>query len=187
MTNKMEDIAAKAAVNAPQVMKRKEVQGELNFIRDVKKLGKKLKADNIVARFPDPEGGDPIDFEMRPMTPGQTATYYNTLLGHTLLEAASAGIPNPDSEIDDEQEQKLQNELAEQEQKLQDELAVKKYDEKLLNILESNIISHPDLTAEDMREWEPFYVISLHNALMEGSRPSKNVARFPAVDAGSGE
>ena len=172
----MEDIAAKAAVNAPQVLQRKEVQGELNFIRDLEKLGKKLEADNIVARFPDPEGDDPIDFEMRPMTPGETAIYYNTLLGHTLLEASSAGIPNPESEIDDEQEQKLQ-----------DELAVKKYDTKLLNILESCIISHPGLTAEDMRAWDPFYVMSLHNALLGGSRPSKSVARFPAMDAPGGE
>lgn len=176
MTKKMEDIAAKAAVNAPQVMPRKEVQGELNFIRDLEKLNEKLEADNIVARFPDPKGGDPIDFEMRPMTPGETAIYYNTLLGHTLMEAASAGIPNPDSEIDDEQEQKLQ-----------DELAVKKYDEKLLNILESNIISHPGLTAEDMRKWDPFYVMSLHNALLGGSRPSKSVAQFPAMDAPGGK
>lgn len=177
MTKKMDDIAAKAAVNTPQVMQRKEVTGELNFIRDLKKLGKKLEADNIVARFPDPDGGDPIDFEMRPMTPGETAIYYQTLLGHTLLEASSAGIPNPESEIDDEQET----------QKLQDELAVKKYDTKLLNILESCIISHPGLTAEDMREWDPFYVMSLHNALLGGSRPSKSVAQFPAVDSTGGE
>ena len=176
MPKTMEEIAAKAAVNSPQVMPRKEVEGELNFIRDLEKLGKKLEADNIVARFPDPEGGDSIDFEMRPMTPGETAIYYNTLLGHTLLEASSAGIPNPESEIDDEQEQKLQ-----------DELAVKKYDTKLLNILESCIISHPGLTAEDMRAWDPFYVMSLHNALLGGSRPSKDVARFPAVDAPGGE
>ncbi|MCY3744465.1 MAG: hypothetical protein OXH00_25905 [Candidatus Poribacteria bacterium] len=178
MTKKMEDIAAKAAVNSPQVLQRKEVQGELNFIRDLKKLGKKLEADNIVARFPDPEGGDPIDFEMRPMTPGETAIYYQTLLGHTLIEASSARIPDPESEIeiDDEQEQKLQ-----------DELAVKKYDTKLLNILESCIISHPGLTAEDMRTWDPFYVMSLHNALLGGSRPSKSVAQFPNVDSAGGE
>ena len=176
MSKKMEDIAAKAAVNTPQVLQRKEVTGELNFIRDLKKLGKKLEADNIVARFPDPDGGDPIDFEMRPMTPGETAIYYQTLLGHTLLET-STGIPNPESEIDDEQET----------QKLQDELAVKKYDTKLLNILESCIISHPGLTAEDMREWDPFYVMSLHNALLGGSRPSKPVAQFSALDSTGGE
>ena len=174
MTKKMDEIAGMAAVNSPQIFRRKEVQGELNFIRDLEKLGKKLEADNIVARFPDPEGGDPIDFEMRPMTPGQMAIYYKTLLGHTFLEAASSGIPNP--ELNDEQEQKLQ-----------DELAVKKYDEKLLNILESNIISHPGLTAEDMRTWDPFYVMSLHNALLGGSRPSKDVAQFPTVDTPGGE
>ena len=92
---------------------RKEVQGDLNFTHGFEDaLNKKLEKDNIVARFPDPEGGDPIDFEMRPMTPGETATYYQTLLGHTLLEASGAGIPNPESEIDDEQSQKLQDELA---------------------------------------------------------------------------
>lgn len=176
MTKKMEDIAAKAAVNAPQVMQRKEVTGELNFIRDLKKLGKKLEADNIVARFPDPEGGEPIDFEMRPMTPGETAIYYQTLLGHTLMESG-AGTPNPEYREPDEAES----------QKLQDEIAVKKYDTKLLNILESCIISHPGLTAEDMREWDPFYVMSLHNALLGGSRPSKSVAQFPAVDSTGGE
>ena len=171
----MDEVAAQAAVKAPQIMRRKEVQGDLNFTTDVEKLNKKLEADNIVARFEDPEGGDPIDFEMRPMTPGEFAIYYQTLLGHTFLETA-AGNPNPDTELDDEQEQKLQ-----------DELAVKKYDEKLLNILDSCIISHPLLTAEDMRTWDPFYVMSLHNALLGGSRPSKSVARFPAVDAGTGK
>ena len=174
MTNKMEDIAAKAAVNAPQIMRRKEVQGELNFTTDLEKLNKKLEADTIVARFEDPEGGEPIDFEMRPMTPGEFAVYYNTLLGHTFLEAAAN--PNTDIELDDEQQEKLQ-----------DELAVKKYDDKLLNILESCIISHPHLTAEHMRAWDPFYVMSLHNALLGGSRPSKSVARFSGVDSGSGE
>ena len=175
MTKRMDEVAAQAAVKAPQIMRRKEVEGDLNFTTDVEKLNKKLEADNIVARFEDPEGGDPIDFEMRPMTPGEFAIYYKTLLGHTFLEAA-AGNPNPDTELDDEQEQKLQ-----------DELAVKKYDEKLLSILESCIISHPILTAEDMRGWDPFYVMSLHNALLGGSRPSKSVARFPGLDSGSGE
>lgn len=173
MTKKMEDIAAQAAVNAPQVLQRKEVKGELNFIRDLEKLGKKLEADNIVARFPDPEGDDPIDFEMRPMTPGEVAIYYQTLLGHTLLETGT-GIPNPESELDEAESQKLQ-----------DELSVKKYDDKLLNILESCIISHPGLTAEDMRTWDPFYVMSLHNALLGGSRPKAAAARFPAVDTES--
>ena len=176
MTKKMEDIAAQAAVNTPQVLQRKAVKGELNFIRDLEKLGKKLEADNIVARFPDPDGGESIDFEMRPMTPGETAIYYQTLLGHTLLETGT-GIPNPESDINDEQEA----------QKLQDELAVKKYDTKLLNILESCIISHPGLTAEDMRAWDPFYVMSLHNALLGGTRPSKPVAQFPGLDTPGGE
>ena len=176
MTKKMEDIAAQAAVNTPQVLQRKEVTGELNFIRDLKKLGKKLEADNIVARFPDPDGGDSIDFEMRPMTPGEVAIYYQTLLGHTLLEAG-AGTPNPEYREPDEAES----------QKLQDELSVKKYDEKLLNILESCIISHPGLTAEAMREWDPFYVMSLHNALLGGTRPSRSVAQFPTVDSTGGE
>ena len=170
MSKKMEDIAAQAA---SQTFRRKEVEGELNFVTDLKKLGKKLEADTIVARFLDPDGGEEtIDFEMRPMTPGQTAIYYQTLLGHTLMEA-DAGTPNPEYRDPDEAES----------QKLQDELAVKKYDEKLLNILESCIISHPGLTAEDMREWDPFYVMSLHNALLGGSRPSKSVAQFPAVDS----
>ena len=166
----LREVAA-TAMHSPQVMRRKEVTGELNFITDLKKLNKKLEKDNIIARFPDPEGGDPINFEMRPMTPGETATYYQTLLGHTLMEAA---VVMPNTETDDEHAQKIQ-----------DELAVKKYDEKLLNILESCIISHPLLTAEDMRTWEPFYLISLHNALIEGSRPSKPVARFPDVDSES--
>lgn len=187
MTKKMEEIAAQAAVDAPQIMRRSEVEGELNFITDVEKLNKKLESENIVARFPDPEGGEPIDFEMKPMTPGQFSVYYNTLLGHTYLETA-AGNPNLDTELNDEQQQKLQIELNdEQQQKLQDELAVKKYDQKLLNILESCIISHPKLTADDLSGWHPYYVICLHNALLQGSRPSKDVARFPAVDSGSEE
>ena len=165
-----------AAAAAVQTMRRKEVTGELNFITDLKKLNKKLEKDNIVARFPDPEGGDPIDFEMRPMTPGETAIYYQTLLGHTLMEAG-AGTPDPEYREPDDAET----------QKLQDELAVKKYDTKLLNILESCIINYPGLTAGDMREWEPFYVMSLHNALIEGSRPSKAVAQFPDVDSAGGE
>lgn len=169
MKNKFEDTAASV-----QTMKRKEVQGDLNFVTDLKALNKKLEKDNIIARFPDPEGGEPLDFEMLPMTPGQTAVYYNTLLGHTLLEATSGETENP----------KLNEE---QKKQIQDELAVKKYDDKLLSILESNIISHPGLTAEQMREWEPFYVMSLHNALMEGSRPSKDVAQFPTVDAPAGK
>ena len=183
--NSFEDAASAGTV---QIMRRSEVEGELNFITDVEKLNKKLESENIVARFPDPEGGDPIDFEMKPMTPGQFSVYYNTLLGHTYLETA-AGNPNLDMELDDEQQQpNLDMELDdEQQQKLQDELAVKKYDQKLLNILETNIISHPMLTAEDLRGWHPYYVICLHNALLQGSRPSKDVARFPDMDAATGE
>ena len=170
MTNKMEDIAAGMA--ATQTFRRKEVEGELNFISDLDALDAALEADNIVCRFqnPDPEK-EPIDFELRPMTPGEFSIYYQTLLGHTLLEAA-AGNPNPDTELDDEQEQKLQ-----------DELAVKRYDEKLLNILEGCIQSPVGVTAERMKKWDPFYIMSLHNALMNGSRPSKAVARFPDVDS----
>ena len=165
--NSFEDAAA-----SMQTMKRGEVEGDLNFVTDLKSLNKKLEKDTIIARFPDPEGGDPIDFELLPMTPGQTAIYYDTLLGHTFLEAATDANPELN---------------AEQKQQLQDELAVKKYDDKLLSILETNIISHPGLTAEQMREWEPFYVMSLHNALMQGGRPSKDVAQFPAVDETTGK
>ena len=172
MTKTMEDIAAKAAT---QTFRRKEVEGELNFISDLDALDAALEADNIVCRFenPDPEG-DPIDFEMRQMSPGEFSIYYQTLLGHTLLEAAGANLPNSDTEIDNEQAQKLQ-----------DELAVKKYDEKLLNILEGCILHPPGVTAERMRKWDPFYIMSLHNALMQRSRPSKQVARFSTVDEGS--
>ena len=171
---KMEDIAAKAAT---QTFRRKEVQGDLNFIEDLDALDAALEADNIVCRFnnPDPEGS-PIDFEMRPMTPGETAIYYQTLLGHTLLEGAAA-IPNTESELDGEHAQKLQ-----------DELAVKKYDEKLLNILEGCIQSPVGVTVERMKKWDPFYITSLHNALMGGiggTRPSKQVARFSDVDSES--
>ncbi|MYA71094.1 hypothetical protein F4009_05640 [Candidatus Poribacteria bacterium] len=166
----MADVAAQAAVNAPQTFRRKEIEGELNFISDLDALDAALEADNIVCRFnnPDPEG-EPIDFEMRPMTPGEMAIYYQTLLGHTLLEAA-AGNPNPDTEFNDEQAQRVQ-----------DELTVKKYDEKLLNILEGCIQSPVGVTAERMKKWDPFYIQSLHNSLMNGSRPSKMVARFSDV------
>ena len=180
MSKKMEDIAAKAAVNAPQVMQRKAVSGELNFISDLDALDAALEADNIVCRFENPTGGDPIDFEMRPMTPGEFSVYYQTLLGHTLLEAA-AGIPNPDTEPDDALEDAPDNE--QEHQKLQDELAVKKYDKKLLDILEGCILHPPGVTAERMKKWDPFYLMSMHNALMRGSRPSKAVARFPDVDS----
>ena len=169
-TKDFADVAA-----STQTFRRKELQEtELNFINDLDALDAALEADNIVCRFnnPDPEGS-PIDFEMRNMTPGETATYYQTLLGHTLLEAA-AGNPNPETELDDEQAQRIE-----------DEFAVKKYDEKLLNILESCIQSPVGVTAERMRRWDPYYLMSLHNALMRGSRPSKAVARFPTMDTGS--
>ena len=176
MTKKMDDIAAKAATQATQVMKRKEVEGDLNFISDLDALDAALEADNIVCRFanPDPDA-EPIDFEMRPMTPGEMAIYYQTLLGHTLLEA-SAAHPNPDVELDDEERQRLE-----------DELAVKKYDKKLLDILEGCILHPPGVTAERMKKWDPFYIMSMHNALMQGSRPSKAVARFSDVDSTAGE
>ena len=166
----LRDVAA-----TTQTFRRKEVQGELNFISDLDALDAALEADNIVCRFnnPDPDG-DPIDFEMRNMTPGETAIYYQTLLGHTLLEAA-AGTPT--AEIEDEQAQRIE-----------DELAIKKYDEKLLNILESCIQVPIGVTVERMRKWDPFYIMSLHNALMNGTggtRPSKSVARFSDVDTGS--
>ena len=171
--------AAEIAAETPalQVFKRKEVEGDLNFISDLDALDAALEADNIVCRFvnPDPEG-DPIDFELRPMTPGEMAIYYSTLLGNTFLEAA-AGIPNTDTELDDEQAQRVQ-----------DELAVKKYDKKLLDVLEGCILHPPGVTAERMKHWDPFYITSLHNALMGGrggTRPNKQVARFSDVDTGS--
>ena len=184
--NRMEDIAAaQAAVAHPKIFRRKNIEGELNFISDLDALEAAFEADNIVCRFENPINpeGNPIDFEMRPMTPGETAIYYGTLLGHTFFESAAGGIANDElDEFDDEQAKRLQDE---QEERLQDELAVKKYDAKLLNVLESCIISHPRLTAERMRKWDPFYVISLHNALLTGSRPSKSVAQFPKVDTGT--
>ena len=156
----LRDVAA-----TTQTFRRKEVQGDLNFIENLDALDAALEADNIVCRFNNPNGGAPIDFELRCMTPGEMAIYYQTLLGHTLLEAAGA-IPRTESE--DEQ--------------VQDELSVKKYDETLLAILEGCIQSPVGVTAERMRNWDPFYIMSLHNALMEGSRPSKQVAQFHAVD-----
>ena len=171
----MNDSKLREVAATTQTFRRKEVTGELNFINDLDALDAALEADNIVCRFnnPDPDG-DPIDFEMRNMTPGETAIYYQTLLGHTLLEAAT-GTPTP-TEIEDEQAQRIE-----------DELAIKKYDEKLLNILESCIQSPVGVTAERMRKWDPFYIMSLHNALMNGSRPSKSVAQFPTVDSRSRE
>ena len=152
MAKKMEDIAGKAADNAPQTFRRKEVEGDLNFISDLDALDAALEADNIVARFENPIdlAGEPIDFEMRTMTPGETAIYYKTLLGHTLLEAVSR---TPNDALDDEQVQRIE-----------DELAVKKYDEKLLNILESCIQSPVGVTAERMRKWDPFYICLLYTS-----------------------
>ena len=170
MSKNIEEIAAQAAT---QTFRRKEVEGELNFVSNLDELDAALEADTIVCRFANPTDpeGEPIDFEMEPMTPGQFSIYYQTLFGHTLLDGERIGdeIPNPDEE------------------RLQDELAVKKYDERLLNILETNIISHPGLTAERMRKWNPFYIIRLHNALLTGSRPSKAVARFPNMDTARSE
>ena len=167
----LRDVAA-----TTQTFRRKEVTGELNFIQDLDALDAALEADNIVCRFnnPDPEG-EPIDFELRPMSPGEFSVYYQTLLGHTFLEAA-AGTPNPDTELEDEQAQRIE-----------DELAIKRYDEKLLDILEGCILSPSGVTTERMRKWDPFYIMSLHNALINRSRPSKSVARFPTVDSGPGQ
>ena len=172
---KMEDVAAQAAVTS-QTFQRKEVEGDL-FTRDLNALNAALEADTIVCRFKDPTDpeGDPIDIEMTPMTPGQFAIYRDTLFGHTFIETAlSVETKGTDDGL-----------AREQEQQLQDELAVKKYDDRLLNILESCIINYPGLTAEDLKSWNPFYVMSLHNALLEGSRPSKPVAQFPGLDSGS--
>ena len=161
---------------AAQVYRRKELSDEaLNFVENLDELDAALETDNIVARFdhPDPEK-EPIDFEMRPLTPGEMTIYYDTLLGHTLLEAVT-GHPN----LEDTRQLELD---AEQAQRLEDELAIKKYDAKLLNIVEGCILFPPGVTAERMQNWHPFYVQSLHNALMAGSRPSKAVARFSDVD-----
>ena len=172
-TKPKKDMAAVAA--DAQVFRRKEVTGDLNFVENLDELDAALEADNIVCRFNNPNAEKPIDFEMRPMTPGETAIYYNTLFGHTLLEATDGNL-NPDAvdAIDDAHEQRLQ-----------DELAVKKYDARLLNILEGCILFPVGVTAERMRKWSPFYITRLHNALLEGSRPSRAVAEFSDVDSGS--
>lgn len=169
------DMAAAAEVAAEtQVFRRKEVEGELNFVSDLDALDAMLEADNIVARFKNPINpeGDPIDFEMRPMTPGEYAIYYQTLFGHTLTETT----PAPDT---------LTAEELQDAEQLQDELDVKKYDTKLLNILESCIQQPLGVTAQRMRKWDPFYVMRLHNALIGGSRPSKPVAQFSKLDKSS--
>ena len=165
----MADVAADA-----QVFRRKEVhEGDLNFVENLDELDAALEADNIVCRFNNPNAEKPIDFEMRPMTPGEMAIYYQTLFGHTLLEATD-GNPNPDEvdALDDAQAQRLQHELA-----------VKKYDARLLNILEGCILFPIGVTAERMRKWSPFYITRMHNALLEGSRPSRAVAQFSDVDS----
>ena len=170
MTNKMEEIAAQAAT---QTFRRKEVEGELNFVSDLDALDAALEADTIVCRFvnPDPEK-EPIDFELRQMSPGEFSVYYQTLLGHTFLEAAIMDA-NPDTENEDEQVK----------QQIQDQLAVKKYDENLLSIIEGCILSPLGVTAERMKTWDSFYLMSLHNALLTGSRPPKAVARFSKLDS----
>jgi hypothetical protein len=166
MTNETKKDMADVAADV-QVLRRKEVTGNLNFVEDLDALDAALEADTIVVRFrhpTDPEGKH-IDFEMQPMTPGQFAIYYQTLLGYSLLE----GTPTDETpELDDEQ--------------LQDKLAVNKYDARLLNILESNILHPPGITAERIRKWDPFYIMRLHNALIGGSRPSKTVAQFSGLD-----
>ena len=168
----MADVAADA-----QVFRRKEVTGDLNFVENLDELDAALEADNIVCRFNNPNAEKPIDFEMRPMTPGEMAIYYQTLFGHTLIEATDGDLnPNAVDEIDDADAQRLE-----------DELAVKKYDARLLNILEGCILFPIGVTAERMRKWSPFYITRLHNALLEGSRPSKSVAQFPDVDSSAGE
>ena len=167
----LRDVAA-----AAQTFRRKEVDAaDLNFIENLDDLDAALEADNIVARFNHPNGTDTIDFEMRPLTPGEMTIYYDTLLGHTLLEAV-ADHPNLE---EDSRERELD---AEQAQRIEDALAIKKYDAKLLNIVEGCILFPPGVTAARMRNWHPFYVQSLHNALMAGSRPSRTVARFSDMD-----
>lgn len=170
--NSFENAAADA-----QVFRRKEVTGDLNFIDNLDELDAALEADNIVCRFKNPNGGDPVDFEMRPMTPGEMAIYYQTLFGHTLLETTDGNWnPGEGNGLDDAQAQRLE-----------DEIAAKKYDTRLLNILEGCILLPVGVTAKRMRKWSPFYITRLHNALLEGSRPSKSVAEFPDVDSTAGE
>ena len=82
------------------------------------------------------------------------------------MEAAAAGNPNPDTELDDEQTYR----------QVQDELAVKKYDTKLLNILESCILFPPGVTAERMRKWDPFYIMSASQRTYEWE-PTEQIGR----------
>ena len=174
-----DDMAAAAkSVAEYEVFRRKEVTGDLNFVENLDELDASLEADNIVCRFNNPDAEKPIDFEMRPMTPGELAIYYQTLFGHTLLEGSTGENLDPDAvdTIDDLHAQRLE-----------DELAVKKYDARLLNILEGCILFPIGVTAERMRKWNPFYITRLHNALLEGSRPSRAVAQFSDVDSSAGE
>ena len=184
------DMAAAAEVAAEtQVMRRREVAGPLNFVADLDALDAMLEADNIVARFNNPidPDGDPIDFEMTPMTPGQYAVYYDTLLGYSFTEVTLAeNTTTAQAEVDplDAAQAEVDPLDAEQAQRLQDELAVKKYDEKLLNILESCIQNPPGITVQRLRKWDAYYIMRLHNALIGGSRPSKQAAQFPKLDTG---
>lgn len=185
----MKDTAAEVAAAAAetQVMRRREVEGKLNFVSDLDVLDAMLEADNIVARFNNPidPDGEPIDFEMTPMTPGQYAVYYDTLLGYSFTEVTLAETTTTAQEdIDplDAAQEDVDPLDVEQEQRLQDELAVKKYDEKLLNILESCIQNPPGITVQRLRKWDAYYIMRLHNALIGGSRPSKQVAQFPKLD-----
>ena len=173
--------AAEVAAETPDVhiLNRNDVtDDQLNFVSNLDELDAALEAHNIIVQFKNPiePEGDPIAFELEPMTPGQFAIYYNTLLGHTYMETvthteAPLGEQDASSVLD-----------ADAEEKLQDELSVKKYDTKLLNILESCIKKPVGITADRLRRWDAFYIIRMHNALMAGSRPSKSVAQFPTVD-----
>ena len=75
----------------------KRLTGELNFVSEnLDELDAALEADNIVARFknPDPEK-DPIDFEMRPMTPGETATLLSNAIRAYILGSCSRRKSEP--------------------------------------------------------------------------------------------
>lgn len=185
------DMAAAAEISSAtpdvHILNRNDVtDDQLNFVSNLDELDAALEAHNIIVQFknPDPEG-DPIAFELAPMTPGQFAIYYNTLLGHTYMETARAGTSLEAGQAEQAEPSSVLD--ADAEEKLQDELAVKKYDTKLLNILESCIKRPVGITADRLRRWDAFYIVRMHNALMEGSRPSKSVAQFPTVDKRSGE
>ena len=185
-TQDTNDKALRDVAAAAQIYRRKELRDEtLNFVENLDELDAALASDNIVARFdhPDPDQ-ETIDFEMRPLTPGEMTIYYDTLLGHTLLEAIAGNPPDPDADGNPILDLELD---AAQAQQVEDALAIKKYDAKLLNIVQGCILFPPGVTAERMRNWHPFYVQSLHNALMAGSRPSRTVARFSDVDPATRE